>query len=92
MDADFALRGFLGIARRNGAAFDEQSAYAFFRRLLEGIKLYDRDAEEAFGFEEPTALLAALGKHHAFAVDPFDHSVSMQSHFMRIVLTEYLAS
>ena len=92
MDADSALRGFLGITEENGAAFDEQSACAFFRKLLEGTKLYDRDAERAFGFKKPPALLAALGTHHAFAVDPFNHKVSMQSHFMRIVITEYLNS
>jgi hypothetical protein len=87
-DAQFALRGFLSIAQRNGAAFDEQSGIAFFRRLLEGIELDDRDAEVAFGFQEPAALLAALGMYHAFVVDPFDHSVNMQSHFMHIVFTE----
>lgn len=91
-DAGFALRGFLGIAEKNGPAFDKQSGGAFFRRLLEGIQLDDWDAEVAFGFSEPTALLSALGRHHAIAIDPFDHTVIMQSHFMRSVLTEYLES
>ncbi len=74
-DARFALRGFLDIARRVGAALNKQSGRALLREAAVGIELDDQDAQVAFGFQEPAPVLAALGMHHAFAVDPPDYSV-----------------
>ena len=91
-DARFALRGLLAKSRRNDSA-SEDSRRAFFSQLMTGaLALDDDDAATALGFDEPKLLLAALAEYHAFAVDPFDHSVSMQSHFMRVAIHKYLQS
>ncbi|KAG5182664.1 hypothetical protein JKP88DRAFT_56331 [Tribonema minus] len=98
-DARFALRGFVAIAKKN-EAFSKEASVAFFRQLLAadsddaalaGTCVLDDDyAADAFGFEEPELLLLALAKYHAFAIDPFDHTISMQSHFMQTAIEQYL--
>ncbi|KAG5189444.1 hypothetical protein JKP88DRAFT_353084 [Tribonema minus] len=89
-DARDALDGFVAIAEEN-AAFSKDASLAFFKKLLAGTSvLKDKDARVAFGFKKPDLLLAALAQWHAFAVDPFDHTISMQSHFMQIAVDQYL--
>ncbi|KAG5175607.1 hypothetical protein JKP88DRAFT_242459 [Tribonema minus] len=103
-DARFALRGFVGIAKKN-KAFEEKAGLAFFEKLLaahggdaalaracvlDDDVLTDYHAAVAFGFEKPALLLSALAEYHAFVVDPFYHTISMQSHCMRIAIQEYL--
>eukprot|EP00611_Tribonema_gayanum_P026768 TRINITY_DN6451_c0_g1_i1.p2 TRINITY_DN6451_c0_g1~~TRINITY_DN6451_c0_g1_i1.p2 ORF type:complete len:268 (-),score=66.26 TRINITY_DN6451_c0_g1_i1:102-905(-) len=89
-DAALVLRGFVAIAQEN-ETYSKDASLAFFKKLKDGTPvLDDGDAWDAFGFDDPELLLAAIAKWLAFAVDPFDHTISMQSHFMKTAIDEYL--
>ncbi|KAG5187614.1 hypothetical protein JKP88DRAFT_288044 [Tribonema minus] len=89
-DAALVLLGFVAIAQEN-ETYSKDASLAFFKKLKDGTPvLDDGDAWDAFGFDDPDLLFAALAKWPAFPVDPFDHTISMQSHFMKTAIDEDL--
>lgn len=86
-EAKETLWGFLS----DRVSIDPSQGKKFFKQLAAGGTNQVLGAARcAFGFANKRELLAALARDHSFAVDPFSSKVSMQSHFMRVAIEQYL--